>query len=193
MKALVVIAHPLKDSLCQHLAAKTIEHLTSKGYEVTVKDLYQESFTPALSIDERQSYLENKFDDSQLQQDITQLKDTESLYLIFPTWWFSFPAILKGWIDRVWAPGHAYDHASDYGPIKPKLDNLKEMRVVTTLGSPWWVDLFILRQPVKKVLKIALLGACAKSCNFKMLSLYSSESLNEAKVQKFVKKIQRRF
>lgn len=193
MKALVVIAHPLKDSLCQHLAEKTIAHLTAKGYEVTIKDLYQERFTPALSIDERQSYFEKQFDDSQLQQDITQLKEAESIILIFPTWWFGFPAILKGWIDRVWAPGHAYDHASDYGPIKPKLDNLKEMRVVTTLGSPWWVDLFILRQPIKKVIKFALLIPCAKKCNFKMLSLYSCENLSAAKVQKFVNKIQRRF
>ena len=193
MNCLVVIAHPLKTSLCSALAEKTINHLKGKGYTVTVKNLYEEKFDPVLSELERQSYYQDQFDTEQLQSDIDQLKQTESLVLIFPTWWFGFPAILKGWFDRVWAPGHAYEHASDLGPIEQCLDNLKEMKVVTTLGSPWWVDVFILRQPVKKVLKIALLMSCAKNCQFKMLSLYKSESLTDSKVVKFIEKIEAKF
>ena len=142
---------------------------------------------------ERESYYEDQFNEHQVSADIEQLKQVESLVLIFPTWWFSFPAILKGWFDRVWAPGHAYEHASDYGPIKQCLNNLKEMNVVTTLGSPWWVDAFILRKPVKKVLKFALLGACTTNCKFKMLSLYNSEKLSKTKVDKFVRKIESNF
>ena len=193
MKALVVIAHPLKNSLCQHLAAKTIRHLKARGHTVTVKDLYQEKFDPVLSIDERQSYFTAQFDARQVSVDITQLKEAELLVLIFPTWWFGLPAILKGWIDRVWAPGYAYDHANDYGPIKARLDNLKEMRVITTLGAPWWIDFFVLRKPVKRVLKYGVLLACAKNCHFKMLTLYNSESLTDSKIQQFVKKIERTF
>lgn len=193
MKCLVVLAHPLKNSLCRHLSDETIGHLQAKGYQVTVKDLYQEAFNPVLSQSERGSYYQNEFDTSQLNGDIEQLKAAESLVLIFPTWWFGFPAILKGWFDRVWAPGHAYEHASDLGAITPRLENLKEVKVVTTLGSPWWVDLFVLRKPVKKVLKIALLGACAKNCTFKMLSLYKSEGASKAKVEGFVQKIKASF
>ena len=154
MNCLVVLAHPLENSLCKYLAKKTIAHLESKGYQVTVKDLYSEGFNPVLTKDERESYYQSNFDNTMVQSDISQLKEAESLVLIFPTWWFSFPAILKGWFDRVWAPGYAYEHASDFGPIKQCLENLKEMKVITTLGSPWWVDFFILRKPVKKVLKI---------------------------------------
>lgn len=193
MNCLVVLAHPLENSLCKHLANKTIDHLEKQGYQVTVKDLYAENFNPVLSKPERDSYYKEQFDDLQLKSDITQLKQAESLVLIFPTWWFGFPAILKGWFDRVWAPGHAYEHASDYGPIKQCLSNLKEMKVVTTLGSPWWVDTFILRKPVKKVLKLALLGACATNCKFKMLSLYKSEKLTDLKIDKFISKIESKF
>lgn len=193
MNCLVVLAHPLENSLCKHLADSTISHLKRKGYEVTVKNLYEENFNPVLTSSERQSYYENQFDTELVSVDIEQLKQAESLVLIFPTWWFGFPAILKGWFDRVWAPGHAYEHASDYGPIKQCLNNLKEMKVVTTLGSPWWVDAFILRKPVKKVLKIALLGACATNCTFQMLSLYQSEKLTFAQVNKFVNKIKSKF
>ena len=193
LNCLVVLAHPLKDSLCHHLSAKMINHMTNKGYRVTVKDLYKENFNPVLTKAERASYYEKQFDSSQLKDDIDQLRNADILVLVFPTWWFSFPAILKGWFDRVWAPGHAYNHASDLGAITPCLEKLKTVNVVTTLGAPWWVDLFILRQPVKKVLKIALLGACAKKCEFKMLSMYKSESLTESKIADFVKKIKATF
>ncbi|KKJ78732.1 NAD(P)H dehydrogenase [Kiloniella litopenaei] len=193
MKCLVVIAHPLEDSLCKHLAKETIAHLKAKGYEIKVKDLYAENFAPALSPAERQSYFTENFDSSALELDLAQLKETQSLVLIFPTWWFSFPAILKGWFDRVWAPGHAYDHADNNKAILPKLDNLIEMKVITTLGSPRWVDLLVLRQPVRRVLKTAIRGTCAPKCRFQMLSLYDSESLSKEKVDRFIGKIRKQF
>jgi putative NADPH-quinone reductase len=190
---LVVLAHPLSSSLCCHLAEEMIKHMEEKGYEITVKDLYKESFNPILTKNERTSYYEKEFNTSELKDDISQLEKAETLVLIFPTWWFSFPAILKGWFDRVWAPGYAYNHASDLGAITPCLLNLKEVKIVTTLGAPWWVDFFVLRKPVKKVLKYALLGACTKNCKFQMLSLYNSETLTEEKVSKFIKKIKSTF
>jgi len=189
VNCLLVIAHPLDNSLCHYLAKKAISQLISQGHQVVVKDLYQEGFNPVLTRNERASYYQNQFDHSELTRDIDQLQNAEILVLVFPTWWFSFPAILKGWFDRVWAPGYAYDHASDLGAITPKLDNLKEVKVITTLGSPWWVDKLVLWQPVRRILKIALLGACAKGIKFKMLSLYNSEKATKTSVKKFVQKI----
>jgi NAD(P)H dehydrogenase (quinone) len=109
--------------------------------------------------------------------------------LCFPTWWFGFPAILKGWFDRVWMPGAAFDHATDLGAIKPRLTQLKRVMVITSLGSPWWVDQLIMRQPVKRILKTAILGTCAPQAQFEMLSIYSSEKLSQEKVTRFQKKI----
>lgn len=193
MKCLMVVSHPIKESLCHYLAKHTIEHLQSKDYEITLLDLYENSFSPALTQQERLSYYQSDFDDTLLAEEIAQLKQAESLVLVFPTWWFGFPAILKGWFDRVWAPGHAYNHASDLGAITPCLDNLQEVKVITTLGSPWWVDKFVLWQPVKRVLKVALLGACAKRCKFEMLSFYKSENASQARVDAFVRKIKSQF
>ncbi len=193
MRCLVVLAHPLENSLCRYLSEQTIKHLQAKGYKVTVKDLYQEQFNPVLTSLERASYYTDQFDTGQLQKDIEQLTTAESLVLIFPVWWFGFPAILKGWFDRVWAPGHAYNHASELGTITPCLGKLKEVKVVTTLGSPWWVDYFVLWKPVNRVLKFALLGACTKNCKYKMLSLYKSEKLTRSQVEGFVEKIKSSF
>lgn len=98
---------------------------------------------------------------------------------MFPTWWFGFTAILKCWFDRVWAPGVAYDHASDLGSIQPRLLNLRRALAITSLGSPWWVGR-LLWQPVKCVLKTALLGTCAPASRFEMLSLHLAEKLEAA-------------
>jgi putative NADPH-quinone reductase len=158
---------------------------------VIVDDLYAAGFAPALTAAERASYYGPALDTAATQAHIENLQSAEALVLVFPTWWFGFPAMLKGWFDRVWAPGVAYDHASDLGPIRPRLDKLRHAVAITSLGSPWWVDRFILRQPVKRVLKTALLGTCAPQCRFGMLSLYQAESLAPHKVLAFRARIGR--
>ena len=69
MNCLVVLAHPLGNSLCKYLADKTINHLKKKGYQVTLKNLYEEDFNPVLSQSERRSYYEGQFDDEQVSSD----------------------------------------------------------------------------------------------------------------------------
>jgi len=152
-------------------------------------DLYLDKFSPSLTESERRSYYSPSFHADSVKEEISQLLSAEAIILVFPTWWFGFPAILKGWFDRVWAPGVAYDHASDLGPIQPRLRNLQRMLAITTLGSPWWVDRLMLWQPVKRILRIALLGACARRCRFKMLSLYKAESLTNEEVERFSSRI----
>ncbi len=191
MKCLVVIAHPITDSACHAMARSAIDTLTEGGHEVQVEDLYETGFPPALTVHERRSYYAPAFDSTAVQSQVDRLLSADALVLVFPTWWFGFPAILKGWFDRVWAPGIAYDHASDLGPIKPRLHNLRRTLAITSLGSPWWVDRLVLRQPVRRVLKTALLGTCAPACRFEMLSLYKAERLTPNEVESFCSRIQR--
>lgn len=191
MKCLVVIAHPLSDSLCSTLARTAIAALSAAGHQVEVENLYQEGFSPTLTVAERRTYYQAPFDASALAAQIERLLAAEALVLVFPTWWFAFPAILKGWFDRVWAPGIAYDHASDLGPIKPRLQKLRRALCVTSLGSPWWVDRFVMKQPVKRALKTALLGTCAPACRLEMLSLYKAERLTADQVEAFCSRIER--
>jgi NAD(P)H dehydrogenase (quinone) len=192
MHCLLVTAHPLPSSLCHSLANTAYETLKAAGHEVAAEDLYAQTFSPALSAAERTGYYEAAYDASAVQAQAQRLRDAEGLVLCFPTWWFGFPAILKGWFDRVWAPGVAYDHTSDLGSIKPRLPKLKRVLVITSLGSPWWVDTFVMRQPVKRILKTAILGTCAPQAQFEMLSIYSSEKLASEKVATFQKKITNR-
>jgi len=190
MNILVVTAHPLKNSLCGLFSETVINTLHIMGHEVQLEDLYHNRFDPVLSIDERISYYKKSYDASKVSSEIEKLVNSDALVMIFPTWWFGFPAILKGWFDRVWAPTVSYDHADDYGPIKPKLHNLKKVFVVTTLGASWWVDHIVLRTPVKRILRFALLGACARKCKLKFLAFYKCEAVDSARIDKQLHKIE---
>jgi putative NADPH-quinone reductase len=192
MKCLVIIAHPDSGSLCHSLARVAIQTLTDAGHEVVIDDLYQSGFIPSLTINERKTYYDPPFDSSAIESRVESLRSTEALVLVFPVWWFGFPAILKGWFDRVWAPGIAYDHATDLGPIKPRLHNLRRTMAITTLGSPWWADRLLLWQPVKRVLKTAILRTCAPECRFEILSLYKAERLTVREVDVFTSRIHKK-
>ncbi len=191
MKCLIVTSHPLDDSLCKQLGKYVENKLIQIGHDITVEDLYAENFKPALTATERKSYYGEEYDSSELTEQVRRLQDAEALVLLFPTWWFGFPAMLKGWFDRVWGPGIAYDHAADHGAIKPRLDNLRDVLVVTTLGSPWWVDRLVLWQPVKRIIKLALLGACTRKSRLQYLSLYDSEKLSEQRIAVFKNRIEK--
>ena len=190
MKCLVVTTHPLTNSLCKQLSEKVVGQLTLMGHEVVIEDIYAQEFAPALTAMERETYYQGTYNSSGVAEMVERLQSAEALVLLFPTWWFGFPASLKGWFDRVWGPGIAYDHATDFGPIKARLNNLKKVLVVTTLGAPWWVDYLIMWRPVKRVVKVALLGTCAKKSSLKFLSLYNSEKLTEAAISRFSNRIE---
>lgn len=188
MKCLVVVAHPLPDSLCRSLARLATKELEAAGHEVTVEDLYDSGFSAALTEAERRSYYAVPFDASAVAGEAARLAEADALMLVFPTWWYGFPAILKGWFDRVWSPGIAFDHSADFGPIKPRL-KLRHVLAITTLGSPWWIDTLVLWQPVRRILRIAILGACARNVRFNFLSLHSAEKPAKERVRRFEQRI----
>jgi putative NADPH-quinone reductase len=174
-----------------HLCRTAVAFLEASGHRVVVEDLYAQRFEPNLSERERQTYYGDAYDCSAVSNEAQRLIDAEAMVLVFPTWWFGFPAVLKGWFDRVWGPGIAFDHADDFGPIRPRLHRLKRVLAVTALGSPWWVDRLVLRRPVRRVLRSALLGACAPGCKLHFLSLYNSEKPGPRQVIRFEASIKR--
>jgi NAD(P)H dehydrogenase (quinone) len=184
MKCLVVTAHPLSQSLCHTLAQQAMNVLKSTGHEVLHEDLYAQQFPAALTSEERSSYYANAYDLRAIEAQRKRLVEAEALVLCFPTWWFGFPAILKGWFDRVWGPGIAFDHAADLSAIQARLIHLRHVLAITSLGSPWWVDRWVMRQPVQRVLKTAILGTCAPQAKLRMLSIYRSESIAPARLEK---------
>jgi putative NADPH-quinone reductase len=193
MRALLVICHPVPDSLSRHLAAGALAAAEAAGHEVEVLDLPAENFDPRLTAEERGGYYADtaQMPDPRLQPMAEQLRRTELLILVFPTWWFGFPAILKGWFDRVWRPGIAFDHSPDRGRLVPRLDQMRHVVAITTMGSPRWVDWLVLRQPLRRVLRWSILAPCAPKAKLHWLALHQAETAGQREVYAFVARIRR--
>ncbi|PST18778.1 flavodoxin family protein [Mesorhizobium plurifarium] len=123
MKVLLVFAHPEPRSLNGALRDVAVEELRDQGHEVRVSDLYAGGWKsevdradfPLLQPDARLvpvAASKHAFDAEALTEDVRDEIDkllwADALILQFPLWWFSMPAILKGWVDRVFAYGFAY-------------------------------------------------------------------------------------
>jgi NAD(P)H dehydrogenase (quinone) len=178
-RCLLVHAHPLPESLTARLAATVEAAARTQGWQVTRRDLYP-GFDPVLTPEERRGYYATPA--QTLASEKQDLTEAQVLILVFPTWWFGFPAILKGWFDRVWTPGTAFDHAPGFGPMLPRLHDLQEVLAVTTMGAPAWIDWLILRRPLRRTLRIAILKPCAPKARLTWRALYSAEAVAEARI-----------
>lgn len=182
-RCLLVFAHPLEDSLNARLAATVETKARAQGWQVTRRDLYAEGFDPRLTAEERTGFYATP--PATLAAEKTELAEAQVLILVFPTWWFGFPAILKGWFDRVWAPGLAYDHSPGFGPMLPRLHALREVLAVTTMGAPAWVDWLVLRRPVRRILRLSILKPCAPKARLTWRALHSAETVATDRLARF--------
>jgi NAD(P)H dehydrogenase (quinone) len=122
-KILIVHAHPETNSFCSSLKNTAFDYFKSIGAEVQVSDLYQLNFNPIgnkhdftqldnqdffkYQLEQVHAYQQGLFEPN-LQTEMDKLEWCDTLIFSFPLWWFGMPAILKGWVDRVFAMGFVY-------------------------------------------------------------------------------------
>ncbi|KJD45937.1 NAD(P)H oxidoreductase [Paenibacillus terrae] len=125
MKVLIVTAHPRSDSLTMSITHRFAEGLTAAGHEYDTADLYREAFNPVLlPQDEPDWNNESKLYSDEVLSEMERIKSSDAMVFIFPVWWYSFPAIMKGYIDRVWNLGFAY------GEIKLPINKIRWIALV---------------------------------------------------------------
>jgi len=109
VKILTVVSHPRESSLTFSVAAKFTQGLADAGHETEILDLHRSGFNPVLwEADEPDWSSEGRIYSPEVEAEIERMKKHDALAYIFPIWWHSFPAMLKGYIDRVWNNGFAY-------------------------------------------------------------------------------------
>ena len=138
MRFLVIYAHPAADSFQFALHRRVVKTLAEAGHDVDDCDLYAEGFQPVLNRDEWRVYRDTSANRGFADKEIGRILKCQGLVFIFPTWWYGMPAILKGYIERVWVPGVAFEVVG--GRTRPLLQNIVRFSVVTTYGSPWWLN-----------------------------------------------------
>ncbi|UNK38002.1 NAD(P)H-dependent oxidoreductase [Shinella sp. H4-D48] len=191
MRILLVLAHPLSDSFAASLAETIERRLTENGHTVDLLDLYREGFDPRLTESERARYFEPDYDPAEAEPFVARLKQADGIVLVFPQWWFNFPAILKGFFDRVFVPGVAFENDPAGGRIQPRLGNIRLFWAFTTTGSPWWVVNLYMGNPVRKLLKRGIAAFCAKGLDFRMVNLYDMDRADEGKRRAHVARIEK--
>jgi len=114
--ALVVVAHPRPDSLTAHIARLAADKLTAGGYRIDLLDLHAEEFDPRMTVDDLPEWgNRDKTYSAEVENHMRRILAAEVIVVVFPVYWVQVPAILKGWLDRVWNYGFAY------GRSKPRL------------------------------------------------------------------------
>jgi NAD(P)H dehydrogenase (quinone) len=196
VRFLIVLAHPLAGSFASSVATTATAALEKNGHRVDLLDLYGEDFDPCLSETERRGYFDVPYDVSGVDDIVARLKAADGLILVFPQWWFNFPAILKGFFDRVFAPGIAFDHEQAGGRIIPRLTNIKLFWALTTTGSPWWVVKLYMGDPVRRLLKRGIAAFCSREVQFRTISLHDMDRATSkqrtahlAKIEKAIARI----
>lgn len=136
MKQLIIYAHPDSKSFCHAIKDTYIEALQSQGKEVRVRDLYAEDFNPVLRYRELQQMHHGGKAEADLSEDLkieqAFIEWADVITFIYPIWWSGMPAILKGYIDRVFTFGFAYGIKDD--KLVGMLTN-KRVLVINTMGG----------------------------------------------------------
>lgn len=133
MRHLIIYAHPNENSLNHHLLNTVVETLQFRNEEVVVRDLYSIGFDPVLSLNDMQGQRMGKVsDDVKAEQE--HILWAEQITFIYPIWWTGLPAMMKGFIDRVFSYGFAYRY--DQGVQKGLLKGKKTV-IINTYGKSY--------------------------------------------------------
>lgn len=192
MRLLFVHAHPVPESLNTALCTAAVEAARAIGHEARLIDLNAEGFNPVMSADERRGYTKDVPMPADLVPHVEALQWAEGLILVYPTWWYSQPAILKGWMDRVWRPGIAFTLHEEGQRLRAGLANIRLIGVVTTFGSPWWFWTFLIGAPGRKIVLRGLRFCTNKRTRTFWLGLHEIDDQTDASRKQYIDKVRAR-
>jgi len=192
MQTLVVHAHPNPESLSATLFRTAVDALRGAGHPVDVIDLYAEGFDPVLSREERAAYLDcPDWLVDRFRVHIDCLQRCEHLVLVYPTWWWGPPAMLKGWLERVWLPRITFEPAERKGArLRPRMQHVQRLTVITHGGAPWWW-LKLMGDPHRKMMLRGMGMLFSKRLQRQWLQLHDMNNVSAAECQAFVEKVRR--
>ena len=188
MRFLVLYAHPNPESFSAALHRTVVETLQAGGHEVDDCDLYAEGFDPVLSYEERIAYLDVPANRRPVEGYVQRLERAEGLILVCPVWNFGLPAILKGFLDRVFLPGVSFELVD--GLATPRLTNLKVLVAVTSYGAPRW-RAFLVGDPPRKLVTRVLRALVAPRARTRYLALHDMNRQTPAARAAFLDRVRR--
>lgn len=189
MKVYLVHCHPSEASITAAARDRALAGLHAAGHDVRVTDLYAEGFTPELSAWERTHHLDPPSTKPAITTYADNLRWCDALVLVYPTWWSGQPAMLKGWIDRVWVAGVAYELPEGANRIRPLLQNIRHLVAITTHGSTKWVNV-LEGEGGKRIITRSLRVLCSKRARTKWIALYNIDRSTDARRAEYLSRVE---
>ncbi|XQY92561.1 NAD(P)H-dependent oxidoreductase [Metabacillus sp. HB246100] len=157
MKTLIIIAHPDENSFNYAISEEVQSHLKNKNHELKIKDLYKESFDPVLKEDNYLQFYQNNVP-KDIHEEQKLITWAENLVFIFPTWWNGMPAILKGYLDRVFTNGFAFQFSK--GKVEGLLAGKKVVIFQTTSQTEDFMKPNQLVSSMETIIDLGFLNYC---------------------------------
>jgi len=186
-RALVVFAHPVPESFSAALHRVVVDTLTARGWEVDDCDLNAEGFQPVLSAEERRHYHDLERNTRPVAAYVERLRAAEALVFVFPVWNFGYPAILKGYFDRVFLPGVSF--RLEAGKVVPNLTHIRRLAAVTTYGGSR-TRAILAGDPPRHVVKRAV-RYVTRPDKLRYLALYDMNRASDSRRAAFLGRVRR--
>ncbi|MFN3972390.1 MAG: NAD(P)H-dependent oxidoreductase [Gemmobacter sp.] len=184
-RALVLFAHPCAESFSAALHGAVVQSLRGRGLEVDDCDLYAEGFSPVLTAAERRGYHEVGPHVAPVAGYVERVRAAEAIVLVFPVWNFGFPAILKGFFDRVFLPGVSF--RLEEGMVRPNLTQVRALAAVTTYGGTR-MRAYLAGDPPRHVVRRAIWHVCRPE-RMRYLALYDMNRATDADRTRFLGRV----
>ena len=186
MNILVLYAHPVETSFNAGLHRMIVERLTAAGHTVDDCDLYAEGFDPRLTRTERLGYHDPRGADDATAPYVERLLRAEALVLSYPVWNFGFPAMLKGFLDRVFLPGVSFRLVD--GKVQPSLHNIRKLAAITTYGGSRFRAI-LMGDPPRKLVNRMLRATIKPGASVSYLAHYSMNLSTDDTRKAFMAKV----
>jgi NAD(P)H dehydrogenase (quinone) len=140
-----------------------------------------------LSREERLGYHDVPSNQLPLADHVERLRKAEAIVFCFPTWCFGLPAMLKGYFDRLFMPGVAFD-LSDPANVKPMLTHIKRISAVVTYGRPRWVAWYM-GDPPRKIITRYMLRLTGNAARVDFHAYYHMNVATEPRLKRFMRQV----
>ncbi|MCF1422249.1 NAD(P)H-dependent oxidoreductase [Mangrovimonas futianensis] len=154
-QVLIINGHPDKESFNYALSEAYKKGVNTSNAMVTQINISELEFNPNLKF----GYRKRMDLEPDLVAAIDKIKKADHMVWLFPMWWYGYPAIMKGFIDRTFLPGIAYQPIEGK-PLPEKLLKGKSARLIITADTPKWYDFLIMKRPAINQFKKGTLQFC---------------------------------
>ena len=164
--------------------------LTRAGHSVDEIDLYADEFRAQMSRDERAAYeSEQPILDPMVDDHASRLLRADAIVFVYPTWWSSQPAMLKGWLERVMVPGVGFVFDENSGKTRPGLSHVRRLVGISSYGSRRSV-VKLINDNGRRTITRTLRMSCGLRTRTTWLGLYGIDTASESRRQQFLERVE---